>query len=105
MEKRVSDAKKLLAEAGVAPGTRLKFAYNTSETNKNVAIFISSEWKSKLGLDLELEAMEFKVLIKKRTDKDYQIARDSWVANYNDATTFLSLVQCGNDQGFVSVKC
>jgi oligopeptide transport system substrate-binding protein len=98
MEKRVSGAKKLLAEAGVAPGTKLKFAYNTGEANRNVAIFVSSEWKSKLGLDLELEAMEFKVLIKKRSDKNYQIARHMWQADYNDATTFLSLVQCGNDQ-------
>jgi len=98
MEKRVADAKKLLMDAGVTPGTRLKFAYNTGEANKNVAIFIASEWKSKLGLDLELEAMEFKVLNKKRNDKSYQIARHTWVADYNDATTFLSLVQCGNDQ-------
>jgi oligopeptide transport system substrate-binding protein len=98
MEKRVADARKLLMDAGVAPGTKIKFAYNTGEANKNVAIFVASEWKSKLGLDLELEAMEFKVLVKKRTDKNYQIARHMWVADYNDATTFLSLVQCGNDQ-------
>jgi oligopeptide transport system substrate-binding protein len=47
---------------------------------------------------VELDAMEFKVLIKKRNDGEYQIARNGWVADYNDATTFLTLVQCDSDQ-------
>ncbi len=98
MDKRVAEAKKLLAEAGVQPGTKIKFAYNTSDYHKRMAIFAASEWKSKLGIDLELEAMEFKVLIKKRDDRDYQMARNGWVADYNDATTFLTLVQCDSDQ-------
>ena len=72
MDKRVAEAKKLLADAGVAPGTKLKFAYNTSEYHKKMAIFAASEWKTKLGIDLEMEAMEFKVLIKKRNDGDNQ---------------------------------
>lgn len=98
MDKRVAEAKKLLAEAGVSAGTKLKFAYNTDVYHKKMAIFAASEWKTKLGIDIELEAMEFKVLIKKRNDGDYQIARNGWVADYNDATTFLTLVQCDSDQ-------
>jgi oligopeptide transport system substrate-binding protein len=49
MDKRVAEAKKLLAEAGVKAGTKLKFAYNTSEYHKKMAIFAASEWKTKLG--------------------------------------------------------
>lgn len=98
MEKRVAEAKKLMAQAGVQAGSKLKFAYNTSEYHKKMAIFAASEWKTKLGVDVELEAMEFKVLIKKRNDGEYQIARNGWVADYNDATTFLTLVQCDSDQ-------
>ena len=82
----------------MAPGTKLKFAYNTSEYHKKMAIFAASEWKTKLGIELEMEAMEFKVLIKKRNDRDYQMARNGWIADYNDATTFLTLVQCDSDQ-------
>ena len=97
MDRRVAEAKKLLADAGLAPGSKLKFAYNTSEYHKKMAIFAASEWKTKLGINLELEAMEFKVLIKKRHDGEFQIARHGWVADYNDATTFLTLVQCDSD--------
>ena len=100
MAKRVDEAKKLMAASGIKPGTKIKFSYNTSDYHKKMAIFAASEWKTKLGIDLELEAMEFKVLIKKRTDKDYQMARNGWIADYNDATTFLTLVQCDSDQNY-----
>ena len=98
MSKRVEEAKKLLVQAGVQPGTKLKLTYNTSDYHKKMAIFAAAEWKSKLGLSTELESMEFKVLLKKRHDGDYQIARNGWSADYDDATTFLALVQCDNDQ-------
>ncbi|BAN25528.1 peptide ABC transporter substrate-binding protein [Caballeronia insecticola] len=98
MAKRVEEAKKLLDQAGVKPGTKLKFAMNTSDYNKKMAIFIASEWKSKLGLTMDIESMEFKVLLKKRHDGDFQVARNGWVADYNDASTFLTLVQCKSTQ-------
>ena len=98
MARRVEEAKKLLAQAGVKPGTKLRFAMNTSEYHKKMAIFAASEWKTKLGLDTDIEAMEFKVLLKRRHTLDYQIARSGWIADYNDATTFLQLVGCGSDQ-------
>ncbi|WP_244816237.1 peptide ABC transporter substrate-binding protein [Caballeronia sp. Lep1P3] len=98
MDKRVAEAKKLLEQAGVKPGTKLRFAMNTSDYNKKMAIFMASEWKTKLGLAMDIESMEFKVLLKKRHDGDYQIARNGWVADYNDATTFLTLVQCKSEQ-------
>jgi oligopeptide transport system substrate-binding protein len=98
MEKRIAEAKKLLSEAGVTPGKKITFSYNTSDYHKKMAIFAASEWKTKLGIELELEAMEFKVLIKKRDDRAYEMARNGWVADYNDATTFLTLVECDSDQ-------
>jgi oligopeptide transport system substrate-binding protein len=98
MARKVEEAKKLLAEAGVKPGTTYRFSYNTSEYHKRMAIFAQSQWKTKLGINIELEAMEFKVLLKKRHDGAYEIARDGFVADYNDATNFLALVRCDSDQ-------
>jgi oligopeptide transport system substrate-binding protein len=98
MAKKVEEAKKLLAEAGVKPGTKYTFSYNTSEYHKKMAIFAQSEWKTKLGVNIELEAMEFKVLLKKRHDGAFQIARNGFIADYNDATNFLALVRCDSDQ-------
>jgi oligopeptide transport system substrate-binding protein len=98
MAKKVEEAKKLLSQAGVQPGTKYTFSYNTSEYHKKMAIFAQSEWKTKLGLNIEMEAMEFKVLVKKRHDGQFQIARDGFIADYNDATNFLALVRCDSDQ-------
>jgi len=98
MEKRVEHAKALLAAAGVAPGANVRISYNTSEFNKRMSLFLASEWKSKLGLNAQVDAMEFRVLLKERHAGQLQIARASWVADYNDASTFLSLVACHSDQ-------
>ena len=98
MDKKVAEAKKLLLEAGVKPGSKFVFSYNTSEYHKKMAIFAASEWKSKLGLNIETESMEFKVLLKKRHDGDFQMARNGWISDYNDATSFLALVRCDSDQ-------
>ena len=97
MEKKVNEARKLLADAGVKPGTRIRFTYNTSEYHKKMSIFAASEWKTKLGLETELDSLEFKVLIRKRHDGDYQIARAGVIASYNDVTSLLGIVQCDAD--------
>lgn len=98
MDKKVAEAKKLLAEAGVKPGAKFSFSYNTSEYHKKMAIFAASEWKSKLGLSIDTESMEFKVLLKKRHDGDFMMARNGFIADFNDATNLLALIRCDSDQ-------
>ena len=97
MDRRVAEARKLLAEAGVKPGTHVKFTYNNSDYHKKMAIFAASEWKTKLGLDTDMDSLEFKVLIRKRHDGDFQVARSGWVVTFNDATLLLTLVQCDSE--------
>ncbi len=97
MAKRVAEARRLLVEAGVKPGARLKLTYNTSEYHKKMAIFAASEWKTKLGLDTDLDSLEFKALIRKRHDGDFQVARHGWAPTVNDASIFLALVACGSE--------
>jgi oligopeptide transport system substrate-binding protein len=97
MDKRVAEARRLLAEAGVKAGTHVKFTYNNSDYHKKMAIFAASEWKTKLGLETDMDSLEFKVLIRKRHDGDFQIARGGWVVTFNDATLLLTLVQCGSE--------
>jgi oligopeptide transport system substrate-binding protein len=97
MDKRVAEARRLLDEAGVRPGTHLKLTYNTSDYHKKMAIFAASEWKAKLGLETDLDNLEFKVLIRKLHDGDFQIGRHGWAPSFNDATLFLTLIQCGSD--------
>jgi oligopeptide transport system substrate-binding protein len=100
MQKRVDTAKKLLAAAGYGPNhpLSLKLMYNTSELHKKITLFVLSEWKTKLGVSGGMENQEFKVFIKTRHDGTYQVARNGWTVDYNDATSFLDLVRCGSAQ-------
>jgi len=100
MPKRVAAARQLLAAAGYGPNhpLALKLTYNTSELHKKVSLFLLSEWKNKLGVTGTMENQEFKVFLKTRHDGAYQVARNGWSVDYNDATSFLDLVRCGSDQ-------
>ena len=97
MARRVAEARRLLAEAGVKPGTHLKFTYNTSEYHRKVGLFTASEWKTKLGLDTDMDSLEFKVLVRKRQDAQYQIARDGWIPFTPDPTGMYTLVRCASE--------
>ena len=101
MAQRVAEAKKMLSDAGYGPGKKpltLKISYNTNEMHKKISLFLSSEWKTKLGVQTSMENQEFKVFVKTRHDGAYQIARNAWIADYNDATTFLDLIRCNSAQ-------
>ena len=59
-------ARTLLAEAGYPGGEGfppLKISYNTLESHKAVAEFVQQEWSKNLGINVELENMEWKVLL------------------------------------------
>jgi oligopeptide transport system substrate-binding protein len=98
MEKRVKHAQALLKAAGVQPNTRLGLVYNTSDYHKKMALFVASEWRPKLGLLTDLENMEFRALILRGQSGDYQVARDAWIADFNDATSMLNVVRCDSTQ-------
>ena len=85
-------AKELLAEAGYGDGLEIELIYNTSEGHKKIAIAISQMWKQKLGVTVELANQEWKTFLETRGGQDYQIARAGWCGDYNEASTFLDLV-------------
>ncbi|MFC0577144.1 peptide ABC transporter substrate-binding protein [Paraburkholderia solisilvae] len=100
MQKRVDYARGLLKDAGYsdAKPLTLTLTYNTNEQHKKIALFISSEWRTKLGVNIKLENVEYKVLLKMRHEGRTQVARNGWYVDYNDATSFLDLVRCNSSQ-------
>ncbi len=92
---RDAKALELLAEAGYGPDNPLSFSmlYNTSEGHKKIAIAMSQMWKQKLGVQVELANMEWQTFLEVRGDQDFDLARGAWCGDYNEASTFLDLVQ------------
>lgn len=97
---RDAKAKALMAEAGYGPDHPLTidYIYNTSESHKKIATVVSQMWKEKLGVTLQLQDMEFATLLDKRHQRDFQMARDAWCGDYNEASTFESLMDSKSDQ-------
>ncbi len=87
-------AKEPLAEAGFSADNPLSIdmLYNTSDAHKKVAVAMSQMWKQKLGVKVNLANMEWKVFLETRGNQDFQLARGAWCGDYNEASTFLDLL-------------
>ncbi len=91
---RPEEARKLLAEAGYPDGKgfpKVTYKYNTNEGNKNIAEALQAMWKQNLGIEVDLYNEEWKVFINTRNQKDYQIARHSYLVDFFDAGSLLDL--------------
>ena len=89
-----AQAKTLLQAAGYGPGRplRLTLLYNTSENHQKIAIAVASMWKKNLGVDVKLQNQEWKTYIDSRNTGNFDVIRASWVGDYNEPSTFLSLL-------------
>jgi len=95
-EERNNVARRLFTEAGYGPDNPLEIElrYNTSDFHKRVAVAIQSMWREALGVEATLVNEEFQVLIANvRAREITEVFRASWIGDYNDAHTFLSILQ------------
>lgn len=97
-KERIAEAKKLLADAGFDKSNPLEFTllYNTSENHKKIATAIQSMWKTALGVNITLENQEWKTFLDTRRSGNYDVTRSGWCGDYNEASSFLSLMQSNN---------
>ncbi len=87
-------ARELLAEAGYPGGEgfpAVEYLYNTNDDHKAIGEALQEMWKNQLGVDVTLNNQEWAVFLQTRKDGDYQIARNGWIADYNDPISFLDM--------------
>ncbi|MCP1146362.1 peptide ABC transporter substrate-binding protein [Lysinibacillus endophyticus] len=93
----IEEAKKALEaglkELGLSDPKELniKLSFNTSEAHSAIAQFIQEGWRTNLGIEVTLDNSEWQVYLDKLSTLDYQIGRLGWIADYNDAYTFLEM--------------
>lgn len=87
---RTARAAELLAEAGYGPDRPLALTlqYNTDEIHKKIAVNAQQTWKP-LGVNLTLTNVEWGVHAERMQDQQFEIARYTWCADYNEASSFL----------------
>ncbi|HEY1663107.1 MAG TPA: peptide ABC transporter substrate-binding protein [Verrucomicrobiae bacterium] len=97
-------ARKLLAEAGYPGGKGFPpftYLYNasaggSSKIHEKVAIELQQMWHDQLGINMELHQVEWTAYLDALTSLNYDVARSSWVGDYDDANTFLGCFVTGD---------
>ena len=94
-QQRNEQARKLLAEAGYSQEKPLRFSllYNTSDLNKRQAIAAASMWQKNLGAKVTLDNQEWKTMLDTRHQGNFDVARATWCADYNEPSSFLNTMQ------------
>lgn len=68
----------------------LTYLYNTSEGHKAIGEYLQSAVAS-VGINMNLENQEWNTFLNTRKNGDYSIARNGWLADYNDPICFLDM--------------
>ena len=68
----------------------MTYLYNTSEGHKAIGEYIQSALDG-VGISLSLENQEWNTFLNTRKAGDYSMARNGWLADYNDPICFLDM--------------
>lgn len=80
----------------------LTYLYNTNDAHKAIAEYLQAALAG-VGITMNLENQEWATFLETRKGGDYSVARNGWVADYNDPICFLDMwttVSGNNDVQF-----
>lgn len=99
----LEEAKKALAEAGQPEGKGFPtITYSTNDTgyHKALAEYLQQVYKD-LGITMNIDIVDWSSFTPKRRAGEYEMARNGWVMDYNDASNMIELFTStnGNNDG------
>lgn len=102
-EADLEEAKQLLADAGYPNGEgfpTITYTTNDAGYHKVVAEYLQQAW-AELGIDLQVDIVEWASFTPMRRNGDFDIARNGWVGDYSDPSNMLELFYTtnGNNDG------
>lgn len=102
-EADLEEAKQLLADAGYPDGEgfpSISYTTNDAGYHKVVAEYVQQAW-AQLGIDLQVDIVEWASFTPMRRNGDFDVARNGWVGDYSDPSNMLDLFLStnGNNDG------
>lgn len=102
-EANLEEAKQLLADAGYPDGEgfpTISYTTNDAGYHKVVAEYLQQAW-AELGIDLQVNIVEWSSFTPMRRSGDFEVARNGWVGDYSDPSNMLELfcTTNGNNDG------
>ena len=97
-EANLEEAKQLLADAGYPDGEgfpTISYTTNDAGYHKVVAEYLQQAW-AELGIDLQVNIVEWSSFTPMRRNGEYMVARNGWVGDYSDPSNMLDLFCTGN---------
>ncbi len=73
----------------------ITYLYNTSEGHKAIGEKIQNSLAA-VGINMKMENQEWNTFLETRKSGDYTIARNGWLADYNDPISFLDMWTSGS---------
>ena len=73
----------------------LTYLYNTSDSHKAIGEYLQSALAG-IGITMNLENQEWNTFLDTRKNGDFSVARNGWVADYNDPMCFLDMWTTGS---------
>lgn len=96
LEQRRQEAVRLLGEAGYGPNNPLRFqlSHRNSSDNPRVAVVAQNNWgQIAPWVTVELAGVEAQIHYANLRAKNFEVGDGGWVADFNDARTFLYLME------------
>ena len=73
----------------------MTYLYNTSEGHKAIGEYLQAQLAG-IGITMNLENQEWNTFLNTRKEGNYSIARNGWLADYNDPICFLDMWTTGS---------
>lgn len=102
-DSNLEKAKQLLADAGYPDGAgfpNISYTTNDAGYHKVVAEYLQQAW-GELGINMEVNIVEWASFTPLRRSQQYDVARNGWVGDYSDPSNMLDLLYStnGNNDG------
>lgn len=94
----IEEAKKALAEAGYPEGKgfpTITYSTNDAGYHKALAEYLQQVYKD-LGITMNIDIVDWSSFTPKRRAGEYEMARNGWVMDYNDASNMIELFYSSN---------